>query len=56
MSDTELFEFPEIKNAQGAISMKVDGHPVREVPGPQGLPGVGNYFESKSVIDTCVGF
>lgn len=28
--------------------MKIDGHPIREVPGPQGLPGVGSYFESKS--------
>ncbi|KAK6065250.1 cytochrome P450 [Seiridium cupressi] len=31
--------------AEGDIAVKVDRHSVREVPGPQGLPFVGNYFE-----------
>ncbi|SMR50637.1 unnamed protein product [Zymoseptoria tritici ST99CH_1E4] len=45
LEDELLEEISDIKEAQGRISIKVDGHTVRSVPGPPGLPLIGNYFE-----------
>jgi hypothetical protein len=35
----------EIQSSPGPVGVTVDGHAVREVPGPKGLPFVGSYFE-----------
>jgi hypothetical protein len=45
--DSELSELQEITTSDTPIGITVDGHTVRDVPGPQGLPWVGNYFEGK---------
>lgn len=36
---------PEIAASEDIISIAIDGKPVREVPGPKGLPFIGNFFE-----------
>lgn len=41
----ELSSLDEVKNATGAISITIDGHPVHDVPGPKGLPFLGSYLE-----------
>lgn len=43
--ESELSELHEITESDVPIGITVDGHSVRDVPGPQGLPWVGNYFE-----------
>ncbi|GAB7334986.1 hypothetical protein MBLNU13_g06854t1 [Cladosporium sp. NU13] len=43
--ESELSELREITDSTVPIGITVDGHSVRDVPGPQGLPWVGNYFE-----------
>jgi hypothetical protein len=43
--DSGLSELHEITDSKTPIGITVDGHSVRDVPGPQGLPWVGNYFE-----------
>ncbi|KAF1924067.1 putative cytochrome P450 monooxygenase [Didymella exigua CBS 183.55] len=40
-----LSNVKEILSSQEAIAISVDGHAVRDVPGPKGLPYVGNYFD-----------
>ncbi|KAF2720981.1 cytochrome P450 [Polychaeton citri CBS 116435] len=45
INDTEVTELEPITASEGPIAILVDGHSVREVPGPSGLPIVGNYFE-----------
>ena len=45
--DAALTDFHDITSSEESIGITVDGHSVREVPGPQGLPYVGNYFEGK---------
>ncbi|KAK3934809.1 cytochrome P450 [Diplogelasinospora grovesii] len=35
----------DVLDAKGPIAVTVDGKGIREVPGPKGLPYVGNYFE-----------
>lgn len=35
----------DVLDADGSIAITVDGKAVREVPGPKGLPYVGNYLE-----------
>ncbi|KAI0147797.1 cytochrome P450 [Xylariaceae sp. FL1272] len=35
----------DILSSEGPIAISIDGKSVREVPGPKGLPYVGNYFE-----------
>ncbi|KAI1266126.1 cytochrome P450 [Xylariaceae sp. FL1019] len=35
----------DVLSAEGPIAISIDGKSVREVPGPKGLPYVGNYFE-----------
>lgn len=32
-------------SSEDAIAISVDGHAVRNVPGPKGLPYIGNFFE-----------
>lgn len=34
----------EIESASSAIGITVNGHSIREIPGPPGAPWVGNYF------------
>jgi cytochrome P450 len=43
--DSELTDIKEILSSEDAVAISVDGHAVREVPGPQGLPYIGNFFE-----------
>lgn len=43
--ESELSELHEVTDSTVPIGITVDGHSVRDVPGPQGLPWVGNYFE-----------
>ncbi|USW53726.1 Putative cytochrome P450 [Septoria linicola] len=43
--DDLLEDVSDVEAAAGSIAIKVDGYPVRTVPGPAGLPLVGNYFE-----------
>ncbi|KAG7134641.1 Cytochrome monooxygenase alnD like protein [Verticillium longisporum] len=40
-----LTAMADILAAEGLIAMTIDGKAVREVPGPKGLPFIGNYFE-----------
>lgn len=40
-----LTSVTEILDVQGPIALTIDGHSVRDIPGPKGLPYVGNYFE-----------
>lgn len=35
----------EVLSHENAIAISVDGHAVRNVPGPKGLPYIGNFFE-----------
>ncbi|KAI0020274.1 cytochrome P450 [Xylariomycetidae sp. FL0641] len=35
----------DVLSCEGPVSISIDGKAVREVPGPKGLPYVGNYFE-----------
>lgn len=41
----ELTELSEVQSATGPVKITIDGHAVREVPGPAGLPLIGNYLE-----------
>lgn len=38
---TELSDVDTIKDSPQAVSITIDGHAVREPPGPSGLPFVG---------------
>ncbi|KXJ89362.1 cytochrome P450 [Microdochium bolleyi] len=40
-----LTSVSEITAASSPVAISIDGHAVRAVPGPKGLPYVGNYFE-----------
>lgn len=42
-----LSDIEHIREASDTIVIKVDGHPLRPVPEPPGLPIVGNYLESE---------
>lgn len=42
---TAITELSEIVSSEDAIAISIDGHAVRDVPGPKGLPYVGNFFE-----------
>lgn len=35
----------EVLTNEDPIAISIDGNPVREIPGPKGLPFVGNFFE-----------
>ncbi|KAI5359418.1 putative cytochrome P450 [Septoria linicola] len=58
--DDLLEDVSDVEAAAGSIAIKVDGYPVRTVPGPAGLPLVGNYFEGASnaifILTTLVYF
>lgn len=41
----QLFELDELKNVSGSIGITIDGHSIRSVPGPKGLPFLGSYLE-----------
>ena len=40
-----LLEVSDIIAANGPVAITIDGHEVRDPPGPTGLPYVGNHFE-----------
>lgn len=40
-----LSEISEIASCVDPVAITVDGYPVRDIPGPKGLPYVGNFFE-----------
>jgi cytochrome P450 len=35
----------DVVAAEDAVAITIDGRAVREIPGPEGLPWIGNYFE-----------
>ncbi|KAK4919526.1 hypothetical protein LTR49_012904 [Elasticomyces elasticus] len=41
----EVEELTALQNIYDPVAITVGGHAVRDVPGPEGLPWVGNYFE-----------
>jgi hypothetical protein len=45
--ESELEELAQVTGSEEPVGITVGGHSVREVPGPQGLPWVGNYFEGE---------
>lgn len=51
--ETELHDFHQVTSSEHPIGVTVDGHSVRAVPGPQGLPYVGNYFEGQYARRLC---
>ncbi|KAM0324860.1 hypothetical protein ACHAQA_007826 [Verticillium albo-atrum] len=44
-ADVALSAMADILAAEGLIAITIDGKAVQEVPGPKGLPFIGNYFE-----------
>ena len=46
--ETSLTDLQDLIKSDSPVGITVDGHSVRDVPGPQGLPYVGNYFEGTS--------
>ncbi|KAJ5392422.1 Cytochrome monooxygenase alnD [Penicillium cosmopolitanum] len=43
--DSTLTTVTEVLATEEPIAISIDGAPVREIPGPKGLPFVGNFFE-----------
>ncbi|GAB7339728.1 hypothetical protein MBLNU457_6294t1 [Dothideomycetes sp. NU457] len=42
---TQLTTVDEVKAADSTITIRIDGHPLRNVPGPTGVPFIGSYLE-----------
>ncbi|KAH8651100.1 cytochrome P450 [Xylariales sp. PMI_506] len=43
--DVDLLDASDVAAHDGDVAITVDGRKVRDVPGPQGLPIAGNYYE-----------
>ncbi|OJJ32920.1 hypothetical protein ASPWEDRAFT_61130 [Aspergillus wentii DTO 134E9] len=43
--NTILHDIPSITSTASPVAITIDGHAVRDAPGPPGLPYVGNYLE-----------
>ncbi|KAI1335033.1 cytochrome P450 [Xylariaceae sp. FL0016] len=43
--DVCLITISDVLSSEGPIAISIDGKAVRQVPGPSGLPYIGNYFE-----------
>ncbi|KAL7933850.1 cytochrome P450 [Trichoderma chlorosporum] len=43
--NVELTSASEVQGANGPIAVSISGKPVRDIPGPAGLPYIGNFFE-----------
>ncbi|KAH8695415.1 putative cytochrome P450 monooxygenase [Talaromyces proteolyticus] len=43
--DIVLTDIAEVTSSNGPVAITIDGHGVREVPAPKGLPIVGNFFQ-----------
>lgn len=43
--DQALLDVTDVISTSGPVAIAIDGHAVRDPPGPTGLPYVGNYFE-----------
>lgn len=46
----ELPDLSDVQSAESPIMITIDGHAVREVPGPTGLPFIGSYLEGATSI------
>lgn len=47
VGDVTLSSLEDIRRSKDTITVKVDGHALRSVPGPTGVPLLGNYLEGK---------
>jgi len=45
--ESELEELADVTGSKVPVGITVGGHSVREVPGPSGLPWLGNYFQGE---------
>lgn len=52
-----LESLENVNSSNEPISVTISGQPVRETPGPEGLPYVGSYLQSQSsavAVSVCV--
>ena len=45
VQESALQEVSDITSITGPVAISIDGHAVRDPPGPKGLPYLGNFFE-----------
>lgn len=45
VQESSLQEVSDITSIDGPVAISIDGHAVRDPPGPKGLPYLGNFFE-----------
>ncbi|RAL15307.1 cytochrome P450 [Aspergillus homomorphus CBS 101889] len=43
--DAILYDVPDVLSSEELIRITIDGNPVREIPGPKGVPIIGNFFQ-----------
>ncbi|UKZ93326.1 uncharacterized protein TrAFT101_008244 [Trichoderma asperellum] len=43
--ENALQEVSDVSSVEGPVAISIDGHAVRDVPGPKGLPYIGNFLE-----------